>query len=397
MTTNVEELIKLSDAELDERVAAVSYRVHERMDRARDEERDLSRTEERLTWEDRQKLSALKDAIEARSRGAGADDERIRGEVLQRSRQVGEVIEQAKGRGPRNRGHAPVLVSEEHLRSHATAIREGRVFGAVEDFNPREVYERANVTVATDMGSPGAWGSGGVRPAVTLREFAQIPNTPLTGATAQMPSVTLPVAAAGVTEAAAAPEYDTIDVLNLSGLRYGRWTQVTSFVDAFDQLEIINTAHGVGIARDLNLADITAIQTAAGTVTAFSAALLDQNVRTAIMKVAAAALIEPEGVVLFGTSIALGVVNGYAPASGNDRGSVSTRIFGARVYVSESALAGNVYAFAPTGFRTFSDRLYSASTIDPTNGMVKFGQWIHSTPAGVAIVGAAAGVDCVTP
>jgi hypothetical protein len=60
-------------------------------------------------------------------------------------------------------------------------------------------------------------------------------------------------------------------------------------------------------------------------------------------------------------------------------------------------VAGNVYCFAPAGFRTFSDRLRSASTIDPTNGMVKFGSWVHSTPAGLAIVGAAAGVDVVTP
>jgi len=29
--------------------------------------------------------------------------------------------------------------------------------------------------------------------------------------------------------------------------------------------------------------------------------------------------------------------------------------------------------------------------------MVKFGQWLHSTGPGLAIVGAAAGVDVVTP
>jgi len=162
-------------------------------------------------------------------------------------------------------------------------------------------------------------------------------------------------------------------------------------------LQILNRAQAVGIARDLNLLDVTAIQTAAGTVTAFSASLVDLNLRVAIMKVAAAALVDPQDVVVFGTSAALGVVNGYAPASGDDRASVTTRIYGARVYVTESALAGNVYAFAPTGFQVFSDRLRSSSTIDPKNGGVTFGQWIHSTGPAVAIVGAAAGVDVVTP
>jgi hypothetical protein len=67
------------------------------------------------------------------------------------------------------------------------------------------------------------------------------------------------------------------------------------------------------------------------------------------------------------------------------------------VYVTESAAAGNIYCFSPAGFQVFSDRLRSSSTIDPKNGGVTFGQWIHSTGPGVAIVGAAAGVDVVTP
>jgi hypothetical protein len=153
----------------------------------------------------------------------------------------------------------------------------------------------------------------------------------------------------------------------------------------------------VGIARDLNLVDLTAIQTAAGTVTAFDAANLDKNVRAAVLKVAAAAMVPPSEVVLFGTSAAMAVVTGYAPASGDDRGSVTTRVFGARIYVTEQATAGNVYAFAPSAFLVFASRLVSASVIDPTTGGHKFGQWVHSTAPGVFIVGSAAGVDVTTP
>ena len=86
------------------------------------------------------------------------------------------------------------------------------------------------------------------------------------------------------------------------------------------------------------------------------------------LKVAAATLSEPEDVVVFGTSAALAVVTGYAPASGGDRGSVTTRIYGARVYVHEAATAGNIYCFNPRAFRVFSSRLRSASVIDPTTG-----------------------------
>jgi hypothetical protein len=311
-----------------------------------------------------------------------------------RSRQIVQAIDEASGRQPHRTGHSPLLVSQTHLRSHAEAIRTGSVFGAEEDY---EVQTRATVTVATDMGSPGAWDAGQIRQPVTLRQFAQIPNAPLTGATAQMPSVTLPAGAAGVAETVNHGEYDTIDVANLTTLRYGRWTAVTSFVDAFDTLQVINRAQAVGIARDLNLVDATAIIAAASSVTAFSASVLDQNVRAAILKVAAAALVEPTDVVLIGSSAALAVVNGFSPASGDDRGSVTVRVYGARTYVHEPTTAGNVYAFAPSGFQVFSDRLRSASTIDPKSGGNTFGQWLHSTAPGVAIVGACQGVDVVTP
>jgi hypothetical protein len=377
------------------------------------------------TYREFEELCALEEDIEARSRkldtiaggaAAGGRDlteseisealghraaieaaERRRADLAateHRNRQIFQAMDEMAGRRPRRGGHSPLLVSEEHLRQHAEAIRTGSVFGAEEDW---EVETRANVTVATDMGSPGAWDSGQIRQPVTLRAFARIPNATLTGATAQMPSVTLPSGVAGVAETANHTEFDTVDVANLSTLRYGRWTTVTSFVDAFDELQVINRAQAVGIARDLNLVDANAIIAAASSVTAFSASVLDQNVRAAILKVAAVALVEPTDVVLIGSSAALAVVNGFSPASGDDRGSVAVRVYGARTYVHEPTTAGNVYAFAPSGFQTFSDRLRSSSTIDPKNGMNTFGQWLHSTAPGLAIVGACQGVDVVSP
>jgi hypothetical protein len=373
--------------QLELRRAEAAERLELRSNRLVDENRGPTDREDQLSKADLAEMQALDSALVLAERNAAWQKTLAEGmELANRNRE--RAVEPAA----LSRRHPSLLVSDAHLRSHAEAVRTGSTFGATE-----EVETRAAVTVATDFGSPGSWDDGGIATPTPLRAFAGIPQAKLTGATAQHPSLTLPAGAAGVAEGTVHGEYDTINVGNLSTLRYGRWTQVTSFVDEFDQLRSINAAHAVGIARDLDLADITAIQTAAGSVVAFDASNLDRNVRQAILKVAAAALVPPSEVVLFGTSAAMGVVTGYAPASGDDRGSVATRVFGARVYVSEAAAAGNVYCFSPQGFIVFQTPIRSATTMDPTNGSPKFGQWMHSTPAGVFIVGAAAGVDVVTP
>jgi hypothetical protein len=378
---DIDALSQLPPEQLELERAEAAERIETRSNRLLDENRGATDREDRLSKADLAEIEALDAALVVNERSAKQEQH-----SQERLRQLSDVIE------TRNRRGNPLLVSETNLRSHAEAIRQGSTFGAVE-----EIETRAQVTVATDYGSPGSWGEGGIPNPVPLRAFARVPIEKLEGATAQMPSLTLPTGAAGVAEAATATEFDGAAVANLATLRYGRWTDVTSFVDEFTTLKAINQAHAVGIARDLDLVDITAIQTAAGSVTAFDASNLDRNVRTAILKVAAAAMVPPEEIVLFGTSAALGVVTSYAPASGDDRGSVTTRVFGAKVYVSEAAAAGNVYAFAPNGFQIFSTGLASASVIDPTTGGHKFGSWMHSTGPGVFIVGSAAGVDVVTP
>jgi hypothetical protein len=346
---------------------------------AAEQDRELSASEQRKY----NKFSTEAEALEGRL----DQDTRMQAEL----RKVPRVTLPTEPTGPSDTqtGYSPLLVSEDNLRAHVKAMQTGGSYGAIE--------ERTLVTVATDTGSPGAWGAGQIQEPITLRRFAGIPNGELTGATAQMPSLTLPAGSAGVAESTATTEFNATDVVNLSTLRYGRWTEVTSFVAQFTDLAAINQAQAVGIARDLNLVDLTAIQTAAGSVVAFDSPNLDRNVRQAIMKVAAAVVGDPSEVVLFGTSAALGIVNGYAPVDGGGRGSVSTRVFGARTYVTEGAVAGNVYAFHPRGFKTFSSPLASSSFLDPGNGSYKFAQWLHSTGPGLFIVGSAAGVDVLTP
>jgi hypothetical protein len=387
---DIDGLAQIPRDQLELRRAEAAERLEVRSNRLLEQDRGPTDREDTLSRADLSEIEALDAALILAERNA-TQEQRVQDRMQHLDQALNRNRERAVDPGALSRRHPSLLVSDAHLRSHADAIRTGSTFGA------EEVFERAAVTVATDFGSPGSWDDGGIPNPTPLRAFAGIPEAKLTGATAQHPSLTLPTGAAGVAEGTNAGEYDTVNVGNLSTLRYGRWTQVTSFVNEFDQLRALNSAHAVGIARDLDLADITTIQTAAGSVTAFDATNLDRNVRQAILKVAAAALVPPSEVVLFGTSAAMGVVTGYAPASGDDRGSVATRVYGARVYVSEAATAGNVYAFAPQGFIVFQTPIRSATTMDPKNGSPTFGQWMHSTPAGVFIVGAAAGVDVVTP
>jgi hypothetical protein len=155
----------------------------------------------------------------------------------------------------------------------------------------------------------------------------------------------------------------------------------------------LNQAHSVGIAKDLNKLDGDIIEGAAGTAIPFDEDLLAANVREAILRTAAATLGTAEDVVLFGTSAALALVNGYAPNSAANASGATSRVFGARLYVHEEATAGVVTAFNPRAFRVFADRLRSASTIDPKSGGHLFGSWLHSTEPGVGVVGGAAAVE----
>jgi hypothetical protein len=310
---------------------------------------------------------------------------------LDRQMRTKDESYQLSGLGGASRGRPSLKISEQNLRAASDAIASGRPWSVQQSFE-----ERTLMTTSGDFGSDGAWATSRLPAPMSLRDFAGIPVSELTGTTAEMPSYTLPSGTTGVAEATAHSEYNTVDKLSLTVLRSGRWSEVTAAVDAFDDLSGLNDAHGLAIARDLTLADFTAIETSAGSAVAFSASI-DQNVRAAILKVSAVTLTRPEDIVLVGTSADLALVTGYTPANGADRGSVTTRVFGARVFPFEQATAGFVLAFAPAAYRAFQGGSGAAFILDPTNGSRKFGQWVHYTAAGVAVVGGAVKQDVVTP
>ena len=139
-----DQLAEFPIAELETRTAMAAQRMQERFARCNTESRDLTDRENDLCRADRDELSALKSAIEERSRRDS--------EYAESSKIISDAIEM------RSSGHVfgppSLLVSQQHLEEHAQALREGRAFGAV------EVETRARLTAAADLGSAGAWDPG---------------------------------------------------------------------------------------------------------------------------------------------------------------------------------------------------------------------------------------------
>jgi hypothetical protein len=373
-----EHLQTLSTSELDHELGMATDRVETRASRCLHEGRDLTPREIELNTDDRDECAAIMAEIETRSR------------YRERVREVGEAVEQitaAQSAAVETRS-APfrptLLVSDANLERHAEAMREGRPYGAM------EIETRARVTAAGDLGSAGAWDPGQPNEPRHLIAFAGIPISPLIGRTAQVPKYTGPSGAAGVDESTPHGEYDSVDPVNLTGVRYGRWTQVSALANVVDDLRGVNMMHAWGIARDLDLLAVQAIQTAASTPAVLTS--LEAQVRQATLQVAAATYSDESQLVIFGTPADLSLLTGTTPANADDKGSVPVRYNGAKLYPSLSATADQVTVFAPNAFRVFQTPLQSGSQIDPTDGSNKFGQWLHSTGVAQQITGSAAAV-----
>ena len=101
------------------------------------EERELTASEQRKVNKLEAEAGALQDRLD---RDASMERE------LERVPRSGGEVRSAEG----FIDHSPLRVSDENLRKHVDATVGGTSFGARE--------ERANVTVATDYGSPGKLG-----------------------------------------------------------------------------------------------------------------------------------------------------------------------------------------------------------------------------------------------
>lgn len=349
-----------------------------------DAKRDLTETEQ----SDFDQRIADANALEARAKQIHDGE--------QRAHELDESFRNVTGAYPGQpsaSGCPSLLVSRDNIAKHAEALREGRVFGAVEE---GRALVQVNPSAANALGGPQAWAQIGPREPMHLIRFAGIPVQTLTGVSAVMPAYTLPASAAGVNESTAHGEYDSVVDVPLSALRYGRWTSVSAAASQFDSLSGIANLHSVGIAKDLDKKVVGDIQTAAGTPVTYVADIAG-NVRKSLLTVSAAVLVPVDQLVIFGTPGDIALLGDTTPANGPDVGSVTERFNGARLYATNEATAGQVTVFAPNAFLVFMSQLQSASTIDPKDGSNSFGSWLHSTGVGQGLTGSAQAVDTVSP
>lgn len=359
-------LTRLPAGEVETRIARVVERVESRANRASSENRDLSTAEAALTSEDTAELAALRVAADRHH------------QIETRGRAIGEAVDNHR-RGLETRSRPTLLVSDQHLAEHAAALADGRPFGAVET--------RARVTAGGDLGSAGAWHPGSPNEPRHLIQFAGIPVSELTGRTAQVPAYTGPTAAAGVDESTDHAEYDAVAPVNLTALRYGRWSEVSALANVVDDLHGLNRMHAWGIARDLDRLAVQSVEAAAGSLGV--SVDVEEAVRTAILTVAASTYSEETQLVVIGQPADLAELTGTTPANADDLGSYAVRFAGAKLYPTLAASANVVTVFAPGGFRVFQSPLQSASLIDPQDGSHKFGSWLHSTGVAQQIIGSA--------
>ncbi|MCF6386030.1 hypothetical protein L2K20_03500 [Mycobacterium sp. MBM] len=360
-------LTSLPPSEVEHRIARVAERVGARARRASSENRDLSPAEQRATSEDITEAAALRVAADRQQ------------QIETRGRAIGEAVDNHR-RGLESRSRPTLLVSESNLREHAAALADGRPYGAVET--------RARVTAGGDLGSAGAWHPGAPNEPRHLIAFAGIPVSELTGRTAQVPQYTGPTAAAGADETVDHGEYDAVAPLNLTALRYGRWSDVSALADQVDELTGLSAMHGWAIARDLDAMAVAAIESAAGSL-GVGTGNLDEDVRHAVLTVTATVYAAETQLVIVGQPAVLAELTGTTPANADDLGSYAVRFAGARLYPTLAASANEMTVFAPSAFRCFQSSLQSASLIDPQDGSHKFGSWLHSTGVANQIIGAA--------
>lgn len=378
----IEELTQLPLADLEQRASEAAVAAQQLIDTARFDARDLTADEARVLSRHKADLESLRAAI-------ALVEERQRDEqVADRTRLLAHGIETRGGYAPR----APaLLVSEAELRKHAEALREGRTYSCVE--TRAAVY---TVGGSHPVGSPGDWAGPALADPRHVIGYAGLPVQPLTGTRPQAAVVTLPEAASGVTEANPHPEYDAVNSVAPTVLRYGRWSRVSAAVNEFDSLQPLNTGHAIGIARDLDAMAVAALETAAGAPAAYVEDVAGA-VRLALATVAANTYGQVETFTIAGNPAALALLQDVSPTSGADAGSVVSVFAGAKLYPTHEATDGVLTVFNPSAFLVFMGGLQSATYLDPKDGSSTFGSWLHASDVVAVVGGGAAAVTTVGP
>jgi len=347
---SLDELVVLAHDEFEGRIAACATRIQTRVERATNEQRDLTEREKQLSEADLHELSALRDADELR---AARRDELARMQSEARAKLLGEAISQ------HTRSMSPLLPSVENL---------ARLEEARSSFASLSLIEQRAAIKTTDMGSAVEYGPNGLAAPRTLWRVSGIPTTVPTGYTGVVPQFTLPAGASLATEGNAHAEFDAVAPDSVTIGRAGAWSDLTAEGMLSTSLTEISTAHARIIARDLDKAAVAKIEQ---TPSAY-------DIDEALVVVASEAAVDVSQLWIVGQPTAIAALVGNAvltPANGTDLGSYAVRYGGASLYATPAATTGDLTVFDPASFRAFASPLASAVIVDPTTGSQRFGQW----------------------
>ncbi len=236
-------------ASLQMQLAEISTKQSDLKVTAATEDRELSASEQRKYNKLQAEIEALEDRL--------ARDAAMERELRRVPRSDAQGAPDVPQRGN------PLAVTNEMLNGvqHAIDTRTSGVFNA---------EYRAALTTTT-YGSPRQWDANILSSPRTLWEAAGIPRTQAVAITAQYPKLTLPAVDAGVAEGVTVVEFAASTGGTVTLKRYGRFTDFTreSLVGA--DAGTVLAAHRTAIARDLDSALITLVNTDAGTAVGFTA------------------------------------------------------------------------------------------------------------------------------
>jgi len=137
-------------------------------------------------------------------------------------------------------------------------------------FEAADTEQRAALATTT-YGAPRAWGSNVISGPRLLHVAAGVPQQPTDAVLAQIPNLTLPTASASVGENVTLAEYAASTAGSVTLARFGRWTDLSRESQIGASADALVAMHQIGVAKDLDLALVTAVNTAAGSAVAFTA------------------------------------------------------------------------------------------------------------------------------
>jgi hypothetical protein len=225
------------------------------------------------------------------------------------------------------------------------------------------VEERAALTTTT-FGSPREWAANLLSSPRTLWEAAGIPREKAGAILASYPKLTLPAVDAGVAEGTTLVEFAASTGGTVTMKRYGRFTDFTreSLVGA--DASAVVAAHRTAIARDLDSALITLVNTDAGAAVAFTADV-PAAIRKSIATVTDATAAADGQIVVMAHPDNVALLQNVTSTGGRTIAEEFTRFAGALTYASSAV---------PTGFMLVGNlaagcRLWSADGVETRTNM----------------------------